>query len=1207
MSSHRDATPFELAEPLPDGVTVLEASAGTGKTYAIAALTARCVAEGTPLERILLITFTRMATGELRERVRERLLAVERELRRALVRPSERCSPKAPFAAPGHPASADAAPDSRAHPGVLDPDAAPASPAHPEALDPVAALLAAGPAQLVARRRERLARALADFDAATIVTTHAFCQEVLGGLGIAGDLEPGVTLVEDLRELVEEVVDDLYVRRFHHDRQPPPISRAEALQIARLAVENPAVPIAEAAGEPAAMRRRLALAVRRELEARKRRRMLIGHDDLLLRLREALRGPDGSAVAARLRARYDLVLVDEFQDTDPLQWDIVRLAFDDGQRALVLVADPKQAIYAFRGADVYAYLEAARTAASRRTLTTNRRSDQGLLEAYDALFADARLGEEGIVYRRAAAAPANRLPRLHGAPRPAPLRIRVVARDSAGLTRRGYAAADAARQYVACDLAAEVAGLLASGAEIETRAETGRSLGREPLHPGHLAVLVRTNRGAGLIRQALEQAGIPAVIAGAGSVFATEAAEHWLRLLEALERPASISRAHAAALTPFVGLSAARVAVADEPAWEEVHARLHDWARVLRAEGVASLLATISRAQRLPERLLAEVDGERRLTDLRHVGQLLHAAASESQLGTAALSAWLRRRILEAERDTADEERARRLESDAQAVQVLTIHRSKGLEFPIVYLPFLWETHSSSRPEPVCFHDPAAGHRRTLDVALQGAQFAAHKRQAMLEQRGQDLRLAYVALTRARHQAIVWWAGSFASRHSPLGRLVFGRDALGNIAPEGAHTPSDEQAFARFAEIANRAPGRVGVEWARDVPAAGWRPPPRRPGRLRLARFTRELDARWRRTSYSDITRAAHEAIVASEPEERVVDDEPEPSAPADRPPVGGGSPAGPVPAGGVSPADRPPAGGGVPADRIQPAALPPPDPEQAPAALPLAALPVGVRAGTLVHQALAATDFAAADLEAELRERLALAPARRTLELPDAGRVAAGLRAAIETPLGELLDGRRLRDIGRADRLDELEFELPLAGGDRPDGWVRLEAVAGLLRERLPAADPLAAYAERLADPALRRRLRGYLTGSLDLVVRVAGPDGPRFALLDYKTNWLTPPGEMPALHHYRAEAVAAEMRRQHYPLQALLYLVALHRYLRWRLPGYDPARHLAGVLYLFLRGMTGAGSARRRDAPGAVFAWRPPAGLVTALSDVLQAGGGG
>jgi exodeoxyribonuclease V beta subunit len=253
------------------------------------------------------------------------------------------------------------------------------------------------------------------------------------------------------------------------------------------------------------------------------------------------------------------------------------------------------------------------------------------------------------------------------------------------------------------------------------------------------------------------------------------------------------------------------------------------------------------------------------------------------------------------------------------------------------------------------------------------------------------------------------------------------------------------------------------------------------------------------------------------------------------------------------------------------------------------------------VHTVLEATDFAAADLDSELAEHVVAAGSRRFLELGDPTQVVAGLRAAIETPLGAMIDNQRLRDVTRRDRLDELEFELPLVGGDDPTARLTLSAIAGVLRAHLLPGDPMAEYAARLEDPALRSSVRGFLTGSVDLVIRL---DGPRFAIIDYKTNWLGTAGEPLTLRHYQAGALGAEMARAQYGLQALLYTVAVHRYLRWRLPGYDADRHLAGVLYLFLRGTAGADTPSADGAPCGVFAWRPGGPLVQALSDVLDQG---
>jgi exodeoxyribonuclease V beta subunit len=1115
-----EAVPFDLQGPLPTGVSVLEASAGTGKTYTIAGLAARYVAAGVPIDRLLVVTFTRMATGELRERVRERLTAVRRGLDQAL--------------AVGAPP-----------PG-----------------DPVIDLLSAGTDHELGARRTRLARALADFDAATIATTHQFCQEVLVGLGIAADLEPDFTFEEDLRDLSHEVVADLYVRAFHSS-EAPEIPFDQAAEIVRCAIDNPAATIAAAGDGTPARRRRLAIAAREELERRKRRMAVMTYDDLLTRLCDALRGDAGGDIAGRLRARYDVVLVDEFQDTDPVQWEIMRTAFGSDGGTLVLIADPKQAIYAFRGADVFSYLEAARAARAPATLQVNWRSDQGLIDAYDALFAGAQLGHAGIVYRRVRATPANRSSRLTDGRSDSPLRIRVLPRETIARTPAGFARNRAARERIAGDLAADVVALLSSPAEIERRDELGRPLDRAPVCPADLAVLVATNRNAALIRDALDAASVPAVINGAGSVFGTQAALEWLRLLEALERPAATGRAHSAALTGFLGFSPERVATADEAEWAEVHRRLHNWARILRVRGVASLMEAITLGEGLPRRVLSTVDGERQLTDLRHIGQLLHRAFSNEQIGATALASWLRRRILEAGGDTGDEERSRRLESDADAVQVLTIHRSKGLEFPIVYLPFLWEpSYIPSGAKPVFFHDPDAGDERTIDVGLEGPEWAAHRDQHVLEQRGEDLRLAYVALTRARHQAVVWWAGSWDTRHSPLTRLLFSRDERGAVASGGRFTPDDGAAMARFEQLATVAPGRISVERALPpgLPAT-WRGPPPPAGRLSVTPFERDLDRRWRRTSYTDITAAAYEARVDSEPEQRLIADEPESASP-------------------------------------EPAAPPAQQGDVSPVALD--AMGAGTKVGTVVHRLLQELDFAAPNLDRELARGLAVVGAVE--ELGDPAVVLPGLRDAIATPLGPLVSGIALRDVVLRDRVDELEFELPLAGGDQPTGWVTTERIATTLEAHLPAGDPLSGYAERLRDPALRPRVRGYLTGSLDLVVRLPGN---RFAIVDYKTNRLAGHDEPLTSGHHRPAALAAEMRRHHYGLQALLYTVALHRYLRWRLPEYHPERHLAGVLYLFLRGMTGPETPTQDGHPFGVFAWRPPAALVTALSDLLSAGG--
>jgi len=1145
---------FDVCGPLPaPGITVLEASAGTGKTFTIAALAARYVAGGIPLHELLVVTFTRMATGELRDRVRERLVSAEQGLRRA--------------------AAGEAPPED----------------------DDVVRLLAAGTPAEVEERRRRLSAALADYDAATITTTHGFCQDVLGGLGFAGDVEREIVVLEDQRDLVAEVVDDLYVRKFHAAERPGTLSRADALRVADAAVTNPVAPIEPRSADrttPAGMHRSLADAVRKEMERRKRRAGVLTYDDLLIRLRAALEDPvHGPRVRARLQRRYRVALVDEFQDTDPVQWDILRLAFADSGATLVLIGDPKQAIYAFRGADVYAYLAAAEVADTQATLAINWRSDQGLIDAYDALLRGARLGHEGITYRPVRAAAANQAPRLVGAPVAAPLRMRVLHREDGLVTitpQKGLAQAAHSRALIARDLADDLVALLSSGARVERRHRDGSPDGDGPVRPGHVAVLVRTNRQANLVREALAAVGVTAVINGAGSVFATPVAREWLRLLEALERPTSASRARSVALTAFLGWSAQQVAAAGDDAWEAAHFMLNRWAGVLRRHGVASLLELISATEGLPARLLRRAGGERDLTDLRHVGQLLHTAATGEGLGTTALTAWLRQRIAEAEEDTTSEERTRRLESDAEAVQVLTIHRSKGLEFPVVYLPYLWEPGYVPQRCAAVYHDARHGNVRTIDVSLSGDErdpWHDHRSAYLVEQRGEDLRLAYVALTRAKHQAVLWWAAGKDSENSALFRLLFSRGADGSVRPFDNRLPDDAKVAGAVEALGAAAPGCVSVERVTAPQGRRWTPPAPDAVDLRAGRFDRRLDRAWRRTSYTGIVAAAHDARVASEPENDGTVDEPDVAGPA----VAGAAAAG---AG---------AGGAESGLRAVPSLW--------------RELAGGADVGTFVHRILERVDFTAPDLQSALAAEVALAGNRRPAALADDGAVVAALAAAVETPLGPLAGGRALRQFGPGDRLNELHFELPLAGGDDPVAAVSVAAVsvtavAELLRRYVPAGDPLAGYAERLADPALADTFRGYLSGSLDLVLRIPGPAGgggpsaASFAVVDHKTNWLGTGDDPLSAWHYRPAALAEAMQRAHYPLQALLYTVALHRYLRWRLRGYDPDRHLGGVLYLFLRGMTGAAAPTVDGEPCGVFGWRPPTPLVLALSDLLDRG---
>lgn len=1111
--------PFDIRGPLPTGTTLLEASAGTGKTWTIGALVTRYVAEeGVPLEQLLVVTFGRAASQELREQVRHQLVEAERAL------------------------ADDAVPD----PGATD----------------VIQLLLDCPADVRRLRHARVAQALADFDAATIATIHQFCSLVLDSLGVAGDTDARARLVEDLDDLLVEVVDDLYLRAFAHqpDGSPPVFAHKEALAIARTVVNDPQawlVPADLPREDPAGRRVAFASAVRAELDRRKRRLGVLSYDDLLSQLATALE-PDDSPARVRMRERWRIVLVDEFQDTDPVQWQVFDRAFT-GHATMVLIGDPKQAIYAFRGGDVTTYLTASGTATTRQTLGVNRRSDAGLLDGFQALLQGAELGDERIVVRDVTAH--HQESRLVGAPRPAPFRVRVVRRETFG--KRGSTALPVGRvrPYIAQDLAHDIRDLVTSEATFEGRR----------LRPSDVAVICYRHADLSAARAALLEVGVPAVIAGGGSVFATPAAGEWLSLLEALEQPHRTPRVRAAALTCFLGYDAARLDQGGDDLTDELGDRLRSWSEALARRGVAAVVeAAVSGG--MPERLLGRVGGERTLTDLRHIGEVLHEVAQREQMGAVALLAWLREQVVEA-RDGRGAERTRRLDSDAAAVQLVTIHASKGLQYPIVYLPALADRHVG-KPQRPLFHD--ADGRRCIDVGGSGPDWGDHVRRWADEEAGEWLRLLYVALTRAQSQVVAWWAPTRNAEASPLHRLLMRRPTadgrgLESTVPAAPPVPDEDTVTSLFAAWRDR--GGPAPEMAVPADHAGAFVPPAVP-ELGARSFTRTVDTEWRRTSYSALSKvdvvATHgQPGVASEPEVGVKDDE-ELSLPAV---------AETAPADGV--------GSDVPS--------------------PMAGLPVGATFGSLVHAVLEHADPGADDLRAELLahidDQLTWWPVDLDREV-----LADALVAVLDSPLGPLMDGATLRRIGARDRLCELDFELPLAGGDTGlphDDTVLLGDIATLLHRHLPEGDPVRAYADALDNPLLGGQvLRGYLTGSVDVVLRVRSTEGdePRYVIVDYKTNWLGPMDAPLTAASYDKAALEDAMGHSDYPLQALLYAVVLHRFLRWRQPGYDPQRHFGGVAYLYLRGMCGPQTPVVDGAPAGVFTWQPPAALVADLSDLLD-----
>jgi exodeoxyribonuclease V beta subunit len=831
-----------------------------------------------------------------------------------------------------------------------------------------------------------------------------------------------------------------------------------------------------------------------------------------------------------------VVLIDEFQDTDRVQWHLFQHAFVGGEDApaVVLVGDPKQSIYRFRGAELSAYLDARSAAASVRSLSVNRRSDGPLLEGLDRLFRGFTFGSDDVEFQPVEPADANRSSRLEavalGADGAAsPIELRMVPPGADKL------ASAEARRAVMADLVAVTGRLLGSVPHIDEG-----DAGRRPLCARDIAVLVRSNADANRVVAALADTGIAAATAGATSVLDTEAAQQWRLVLRALERPGSQRAARTAALSWFMGHSAAEVAAFTDTDLAGLHERLGEWSALLASRGVAAFFAA-TRAHGLGARVLARRGGERHLTDLEHITELLQTATGARPASAASLRRLLADAAAFGNVDDADSVVSRRIDRDDDAVQVLTAHRAKGLEYPVVLCPTLWAAPGSRASVK---HASVPGGRLidaswvagSDDTRAAAELLAAAKAEAA----GEERRLLYVALTRAKHRCVLWWA-PVSSGTGVLGDLL--QHALGTTAPPAS--------LADLRPLAESSGGTIGVTSVR----AGVPPTPRadddtaEPVPLAAATTDRVLDRAWRVWSFSGV-KAVADAVEFDQPVQGGTD---EPAL-----------------------ADAVPGEPGLDEPGLDEPGVPPR------VRLPLADAPGGTEFGTLVHQVLEQVDFTSATLFDDLTERCAASLQYRSLRI-GAADLAAGLQAAIEAPLGGPVGSMRLADLAPADRLNELDFDLPL-------GRLTAARIGTVLAQHLPADDLLAPWAQAMAGGAYDFPLDGVLTGSIDLVARSDG--GTRFWVADYKTN------QLGRDNPYGRTDLAAAMAHHHYPLQAALYLVALHRMLRWRLPGYRPDTHLGGAAYLFVRGMVPA--APSTDARG-VFWWQPPSAAVEALDRLL------
>ncbi|MBT1073095.1 exodeoxyribonuclease V subunit beta [Pelotalea chapellei] len=1180
------------------GRHLIEASAGTGKTYAIACLYLRLLIEKDLLpEQILVVTYTEAATKELRHRIRSRI----REALEVM----------------GGAASGDAF---------------------------LLGLLAAADSVESGRQQagERLKRALAMFDTASIFTIHSFCMRALQDHAFESGSLYDTELVTSQTELLREIVDDFWRSRFFAEPAPllgyalqsklspdglleflkgmlgprleivPRFTEGEIDAIeercraafnkvqeewarSRGVVEDillnskelgraadsyrlndvvpallaglgtlvegdnpfalfsgfekcclsaiikatkknkvpPEHPFFSCCEELLTGVQERFLALRWEVIAfaaerlplLKRKANVRFFDDLLVDVSAALQGEGGEACAASLGQKYPAGLIDEFQDTDPLQYDIFRRIYTGKGKVLFLIGDPKQAIYSFRGADIFAYLEAASDVSddNTHTLTGNWRSTPRLLTAFNTLFERrSPFVFDKISYHPVSSGKPEHREELLLDENHAPLQVWHLPLGDQGKPLTVGEAADCIPPAVA----GEIVRLLQAGRE-------GKALlhGR-PLVPGDMAVIVRTHREGKCIQDALRAVAVPSVMRSEQSIFGTDEAGDLYTVLNALADPGNESKVRGALVTPLLGKRGDDIArfLEDEQAWEEMLSHFRDYHHAWLERGFMVMSRWLLSRERVRGRLLQRPDGERRLTNVLHCLEVIHSAAHEKDLGMEGVLAWFGGRINGGENA---EENQIRLETDEQAVRIVTIHVSKGLEYPVVFCPFLWGGVRQG-DDVVSFHNGF-----TMGKDYGSPDLGKHQLQASREALAENLRLFYVALTRAKFRCYLVAGKIDGSRatskpetsalayllHSSTAEPV--ADLVGELAAE-VRSRSSAVMLEDLQKLESAAPGAIAVQEMPEGIADSWQPVLDPYSSFICRNFNAVIGNDWRVASFTSF--AQHNAAPGERPDR----DE-----------------------GGALHAVSPAAGDVVGGTNIF-------------------TFPKGAQAGIFLHSLFEELDFADATGEKN-RPLVEKGLARYGYEPEWLETVSSMVANVIATPLPGPDGAFTLSGLRPGAWISELEFFFPLRF-----------VTSDLLRDVLKRWNGTAAPDEPDYLRALHfKPVRGMVRGFMDMVFEHNG----RYYLLDWKSNHLGY-----RVEDYGQAALREEMGRKLYTLQYQLYTVALTRYLALRVPGFDYASHFGGVIYLFLRGMN-----PEHGAQFGVYHDLPPVELIEELSDLL------
>ncbi len=872
--------------------------------------------------------------------------------------------------------------------------------------------------------------------------------------------------------------------------------------------------------------------LRKESAKRKKQKNFRSFDDLLLDCYQALdRKSQGEDLCHSLRNRYSAALIDEFQDTDPIQYTIFQRIFGDPSRSILfLIGDPKQAIYNFRGADIFAYMKAAAGIENQYTLSTNWRSREKLVQAVNTIFDKVKspFVYNDIQFQKVDAAPIHAETedsiRINDS-KTAPFRLWILeSGDGKPITKT------TAYHIIPDAVAGEISGLL------QDESESGSIRGKR-ITAGDIAVLVRKNREAALVQNALSGLKIPSVIFSSDSIFDTFEAVEMERILAAIATPGREEKIRSALTTEMMGYQAKDLIelFQSEKLYEERFSSFMEYHLIWEKQGFLRMFTHLCRVEKIQERVMRYHDGERRYTNIRHLTELIHQADVLEKKGINELLVWFRKQK-ESGHEQLDEHLLR-LESDENAVKLITIHKSKGLEYPIVFCPFTWESSKiKNQGELISFHDRSSRMKLTLDFGSEKQK--DHLRSAEKEILSENLRLLYVALTRAKDICYLVW-GRFANAESSAPGYLFHFAETDDESAQAKNfkTVDDQVLLFELDQISKNCNSCMQINRMTSSPGKIYSPPSTGNLHLKCRSFTAGIRSSRKFASFSSLIHSYHEEMVLSGYLQKGEDDFPVSVLP-----------------------ETPPS-----KDRFDDIHL----------------FPKGAVPGTCLHEMLEHLDFSDPDparAQALIQEKLVLYGFH-----PDwTQSLYAMISHVLQTPLDKDYPELALSRLRPGDRINEMAFCFPVQAVTAK----KMEAV--FLNHSGPSISK--EFTDRIGRLEFGK-IDGFMKGFMDLVFQYQ----ERFYIVDWKSNHLGNQDE-----DYSSETLQAVMEKDLYILQYHIYTVALDRYLKQRLPGYSYKKNFGGVYYLFLRGF---GSSENKS--NGIFKDLPPQKRIEALSALLHDSG--